>query len=154
MKNQDSCNDSLFSELREPKSALLVFVIFHVIILYVYERWFSGFSFHGSLDGTYYGIFILVAAFALWVSKPFSYLVAVVLSGYMFYTLGRWVSGFHGDASAFREDGSVIWSNVTSWWGQMLTNKPEYIIQVILAALILCHATFCLVRHLSRKQIS
>ncbi len=152
MKNQAVYKKRFSSLLLGLKTVLLLITVLHVIILYVYARWFSELGFHGiDYSSTYYGIFILVAAFALWVSQPFSYLVAIVLSGYIFYSLGRFVSGLHGDALAFRENGSVIWSNVTSWWGQMFTNKPEYIIQVILAALIFCYATACLIRYLSAK---
>jgi hypothetical protein len=88
---------------------------------------------------------LFLAALALWYSKWWSYLIAVPLSARIAYKLSNHVLGspLYIDRDA---------EGMLEYFKMQLEYHPEHVIHIVLAAIICCYATVCLLRRMFRRN--
>lgn len=91
----------------------------------------------------WFAFLLLVAASALWLERWWSYTVSAFLSGAMVY--GFAYSAFKVfNVIAKSPEEAEMWGTRKDWW-DFMANHPEEPLQIILAAVIFCFASFYLI---------
>jgi hypothetical protein len=116
-----------------PKSLLLTLAIVH--FFWESSRLYGCPSFW-DLSGSFS---LIAASGALWLSRTWSYLAAVILAGRGLYFVGYLVLGFDEGFTA------------SDWW-RVATHNPEIFLHVGLSAVIFFYGAVCLLRGSFKRQ--
>lgn len=134
--------------LWEPKSIIFGFTLFYYVTDYVI--WAQLTSRLGPME-----VFpkpwistplkLLLASFALWLSRPWTYLIATLISGIIIYSHGYQMLM----SCAFMNNQPVLsWETFNCWWRIVSFEAPQLLFQFALAIFIFSYATISLSRFL------
>jgi hypothetical protein len=112
---------------------------------------FGGLCFYNWKDALGFAFVLLIAAFALWLSKWWSYIIAATLATPIVYNFGYAVLKVHRFLPLSPEE-EERWPSPADWREIFFWNHPEELMQIVLAGIILCYSLFCLWRYIFRKR--
>ncbi len=100
-----------------------------------------------------FGIGLLLAAIGIWLNRPLGYVVAVSLSGYLFYLHFFWLPVYMMEIPLSVENGRWITEELTGFWMERLEYGLPQVIQLVFAALLFGIAAICLTRKMFPKRL-
>ena len=144
MKEEPTTVAKILRELLKPKAIL--FLIAALFFLSVPYR-FGGLCMYNWAHYWWFAAEVMLAALALWVSRPWGYIGAVLLSSPVFYDFALRALKMHGviRMPPGEADG-LPWKSAGEWWGWLLTDQPDELALAALAGQIFIYAAICLVR--------
>ena len=96
---------------------------------------------------------MMIAAVALWLSKPWSYFMAALLTAPIIYNFAVLVLKIHNYIRMTPAEAEGIpWESVGEWWMIMLTKAPEQLGFIALAGVVFSYAAASLLRMFSHKR--
>lgn len=154
MEDQISQAKQFLNWLLDPKAMIFGFTILHflAVLLYVvrHEQEFSGSSEHWDPIRTMHEpLLLILASFALLIGRLWSYLLATVVSGYVIYALGY--LGLIA-VSAAHDQPMLSWYVLKTWLMLTYKSQPQYILELVLAAVIITYAMTLCLRYLLRRS--
>ena len=129
--------------LLEPKSIIFGATLFNWVLIYMQVKRMEGVfcvvcPWYVDWDIAIYPHLLLVAAFGLWFSKLWSYILGMLLSAHTFYLGGAFLAHL------------IVEPNDS--WMVLHSVRDFLLLQFALGAIIFCYATFCLVQAVYRRQ--
>jgi hypothetical protein len=140
--------DSFLNFILKPKFVLLSLTSLNFLAV---PGRFGRLCFYNWKGALGFAFVLLIAAFALWLSKWWSYLVAVMLVAPVIYNFGYETLKVHRFLPLTPEE-EEMWPSPAVWLDIFFWNHPEELVQIILAGLIFCYAMFCLWRYVFGKR--
>lgn len=140
----------LLRRFLEIKAVLFGLTILHLVAMAVYvvhyNQKYSAFPDHWNPSRIMQEpVLLFLGAAALLVGKPWSYLVAIITSGHVIYSVGY--IGLIATSAAHDYPVFSVYV-VKAWWVMTFSGQPQYIVELVLAAVIGSYSIFLLLRHL------
>jgi hypothetical protein len=150
MREEPTAVAGVLREIGKPRAIL--FLIAALFFLSVPYR-FGGLCMYNWAHYWWFATEVMLAALALWVSRPWSYLGAMLLSSPVFYDFALRALKMHGVIRLSPAEAEILpWKSAGGWWRWLLAERPDELALASLAWLIFIYAAICLVQRVFGRR--
>lgn len=149
MKEQTNYLAQFLRTIIDPKFILLCLALFWFLFLYL-AIISSDLCFYNYSDSWDAAFSVLVAAFALWTGMFWGYVGSIAVSSPVVYPFFNVLFKVYRVFPLSLEEAEMSGSPADYW--SFMQRHPEGLIHATLATIILCYASFCLIKLLFRNR--